>query len=223
MVTRCVRVLLAVLLGGLLAVAPFTYYRWQYNHAKRLRVVTPGVLYRSGQMTAAGLEEAVRRFGVRTVVNFQNETPDPEVSPGLAESELCRRLGVNYLFLAPDLVPRKKVPAQRPEVIGEFLKVMDDPSNFPVLIHCRAGLHRTGLLAAVYRMEYEGWSKERAIQELKDNGFGDSQCTERNDYIKQYVIGFRPSAVGYRPDRPPQSATLRSRTAESRQPIAESR
>ncbi len=192
MFTRCVRVGLGLFVGLSLAVAPLVYYRWQYNHAKRLREVAPGVLYRSGQLTAAGLEEAVGRFGIRTVVNFQNETPDPEVSPGLTESEFCARLGVKYLFLAPDLVPRKKVPAKRPAVISEFLKVMDDQANYPVLIHCRAGLHRTGILAAIYRLEYEGWSRERAIQELKDNGFGDSQCTERNDYIKQYLLIYQP-------------------------------
>jgi protein tyrosine/serine phosphatase len=69
---------------------------------------------------------------------------------------------------------------------------MDDPTNHPVLIHCRAGLHRTGVLTAVYRMEYEGWSTREAFNELKSNGFGDSACTSANEYVSQYVLAYRP-------------------------------
>jgi tyrosine-protein phosphatase SIW14 len=68
---------------------------------------------------------------------------------------------------------------------------MDDPTNYPVLIHCRAGLHRTGVLAAVYRMEYDGIGSEEAIQELKAHGFGEWPCTSANDYIKQYILTYR--------------------------------
>jgi protein-tyrosine phosphatase len=69
---------------------------------------------------------------------------------------------------------------------------MDDPANYPVLIHCKAGLHRTGCLVAVYRMEYEGWSPTEAIAEMKDLGFGDAACTSANDYIQQYVLTYQP-------------------------------
>jgi protein-tyrosine phosphatase len=61
-----------------------------------------------------------------------------------------------------------------------------------VLVHCRAGLHRTGCLVAVYRMEYEGWSARRAIDEMKANGFGEWGCTSSNDYVRQYVLNYRP-------------------------------
>ena len=68
---------------------------------------------------------------------------------------------------------------------------MDDPANHPVLLHCRAGLHRTGVLAAVYRMEYQGWTPAQAIDELKAYGFGEFPCSSANDYITQYVLTFR--------------------------------
>jgi protein tyrosine/serine phosphatase len=59
-------------------------------------------------------------------------------------------------------------------------------------LHCKAGLHRTGVLTAVYRMEYEGWSPQQALAELKANGFGDSKATSANDYIVQYILAYRP-------------------------------
>jgi protein tyrosine phosphatase (PTP) superfamily phosphohydrolase (DUF442 family) len=184
------------LLIGLLAttfvVAPFSYYRWHYERNRRLRVVTPGLVYRSGQMTQAGFAEAFERYRIRTVINFQNEAPDPQLAPDLCESEFCRRHGVRYLFLAPDLVDRRTVPPNRPAVIDQFLAVMDDPENYPVLFHCRAGLHRTGVLAAVYRMEYQGWTVPQAMAELRAHGFGKTQSTARNDYITQYILTYQP-------------------------------
>ena len=72
-----------------------------------------------------------------------------------------------------------------------MLAVFDDPSNYPILIHCRAGLHRTGCMAAIYRMEYQGWTPERAVDEMRAHGFGDFACTAANDYVYQYVLTYR--------------------------------
>jgi protein tyrosine phosphatase (PTP) superfamily phosphohydrolase (DUF442 family) len=182
-----------------------------YTHAKRLREVTPGVLYRCGQLTSDGFAEAVNEFGIRTIINLQDEYPDPDVLTGyfhpsrIKESELCRRLGVRYVYIAPDLLPRRQAAVHRPAAIKRFLAVLDDPANYPVLIHCRAGLHRTGVMTAVYRMEYEGWESRRVIWELKENGFGEWACTSANDYIAQYVLAYqrgRRQAAAVQPERP---------------------
>lgn len=177
---------------------PVFHYRWSYVHTKRLREVDPGKLYRSGQMTVAGFREAVDRYHIRTIVNAQDEFPDPDIALDYAgvrtvkERELCQELGVKYVFLAPDLIPRRQVPGRRPEAIDRFLDLMDDPNNYPVLVHCKAGLHRTGVLVAVYRMEYSRWPLRDAVHDLKANGFGDSACTSANDYIVQYLLAYRP-------------------------------
>ena len=181
----------------MLIAVPFCYYRWGYTHSKRLRPVVEGQVYRSGQMTAPGFIEAVDRYHFHTIINLQDEFPDPDVALGyftsqtVKESELCRQLGVRYVFLGPDLVSRKRVPLDRPPAIDRFLALMDDPETYPVLLHCRAGLHRTGVMVAVYRMEYQGWSHEQAYEEMKANGFADWPCTTANDYITQYIDTFR--------------------------------
>jgi tyrosine-protein phosphatase SIW14 len=186
----------------LVLVAPIIYYRWEYTHSKRLREVVPGRLYRSGQMTAPGFQEAVGRYHVRTIINLQDEYPDPKVDTGyfttrsIRESELCRRLGVRYVYIPPDLVSRRRLPGERPHAIEQFLAVMDDPANYPVLIHCRAGLHRTGVMAAVYRMEYDGWDADEAINELKANGFGEWPCSAANDYIEEYILRYERGVRG---------------------------
>jgi protein tyrosine/serine phosphatase len=185
---------------ALCTVAPYAHFRAHYNHTKRLREVTAGVLYRSGQLTAEGFRDAIERYQIRTVINLQDEYPDPLVEREarwtgprhVRETELCQQVGVRYVYIPPDLLPRAQVPAQRPVAIDRLLAVLDDPTNYPVLIHCRAGLHRTGVLVAVYRMEYEGWTPRQAIAEIKHNGFGDWACSSANDYITQYVLTYRP-------------------------------
>jgi tyrosine-protein phosphatase SIW14 len=195
------RALRAVLIAGVILVVvvfPFVAYRDEYTYRKRLRVVVPGRVYRSGQMTAAGFRDAVRELKIRTVINLQEDVPDPDLdlhywtTRTVKESELCRQLGVNFVAIGPDLVVRRLVPRERPRAIDEFLAVMGDERNYPVLFHCKAGLHRTGCLAAVYRMEYQGWSRDAALRELRAHGFGEWVSTAPNDYITQYVLTFTP-------------------------------
>lgn len=192
------RCILGTVIVGLVVGVPFVHYRHAYAENKRLREVAPSVLYRSGQMTVEGFEEAIARYRIRTIVNLQDEYPDPDLQRGgwgggsEKETDLCRRLGVRYVYLPPDLIPRRQVGAHRPQAIDRFLSLLDDPANFPLLIHCKAGLHRTGVMTAVFRMEYQGYTPDEAIRDLKTNGFGHFACTAANDYITQYVLSYRP-------------------------------
>jgi protein tyrosine/serine phosphatase len=192
-----VRWMLGLVVATLVIVVPIIHFRWVYTEGKRLREVIPGKFYRSGEMTAAGFRDAHSRFHFRTIVNLQDEYADPDIpedylgSATIKESELCRSLGIRYVYLPPDLISRWQVPAHRPVAIDRFLDLLDEPANYPVLIHCRAGLHRTGVMTAVYRMEYDCWTPAQAIEELKANGFGEWPCTAANDYITQYILTYK--------------------------------
>jgi len=185
-------------LAAFVIMVPILRYRAVYDHSRRLREVKTGVLYRSGCLTAGGFADAVKRWGIKTIVNLQDEHPDPAVrlsyldTRTTSEIDLCRRLGVRYVFIAPDLIPWYKSGGERPKAIEQFLALMDDPANYPVLIHCKAGLHRTGVMVAVYRMEYQGWSPQAALQEAKANGFGEFAATAANEYIAQYITTYTP-------------------------------
>jgi protein tyrosine/serine phosphatase len=184
-------------IAALVSVVPIVHYRWEYTHAKRLREVAPGKLYRSGSMTADGFADALARYHFHTIINLQDEWPDPELSQSyfgwktIHEKEMCERLGVRYIYLPPDTISRRKVPEERPAAIDRFLDILAEPGNYPILIHCRAGLHRTGVMTAVYRMEVDGWTPAQALRELKANGFGEFPSTSANDYITQYILTYR--------------------------------
>jgi protein tyrosine phosphatase (PTP) superfamily phosphohydrolase (DUF442 family) len=187
-----------LLIFALLAVVPFFHFRSVYAHSKRFREVEPGHLYRSGQLTAEGFADVVAENHIRLVLNVQEDFQDPDVCLSyldrdtIKESALCEKLGVRYVCIPTDLVPDRNNPAAHPSGIDKFLELMDDPANHPVLLHCKAGLHRTGVFTAIYRMEYNGWTKQDALDEVRALGFGDLWCTPENDYIRQYVLKFTP-------------------------------
>jgi protein tyrosine phosphatase (PTP) superfamily phosphohydrolase (DUF442 family) len=194
--SRVLRWALAVGVALVVVAAPIYLYRCVYAYNKRLREIDPGRVYRSGQLSADGFADAVDRFHFRTIVNLQDDYPDPDVElhfwggGAIKETDLCRRLGVRYVVLKPDLIPRPETRTKRPEAVDDFLELMDAADVYPVLLHCKAGLHRTGCLSAVYRMEYQGWTSAAAYEEMKDLGFGDWACTSANDYVSQYVLNY---------------------------------
>ena len=65
---------------------------------------------------------------------------------------------------------------------------MDDPSNYPVLLHCYHGVGRAQLFSAIYRMEYEGWSNQDAREQtrvlLKGSSFDEG--APKGDYLINY-------------------------------------
>ena len=41
-----------------------------------------------------------------------------------------------------------------------------------MLVHCQHGSDRTGTMIAVYRVIIDGWSKDDAVREMTNGGFG---------------------------------------------------
>lgn len=193
-----VRWVLGALVVLIVAGGPYAFFRYQYAHAKRLREVVPGRFYRSGQMTADGFREVFEKYGIRTVINLQHENPDPLIpdhwmgKPTERESEICNKHGVTYVLLTPDIMSEYNTVETKPPVVDEYLKILDDEKNYPILIHCKAGLHRTGRLTAIYRMEYEGWSIGAALRELRDNGYGYLASSENDPYVVQFIQNYKP-------------------------------
>lgn len=184
-------------LAVFMTIVPYVYYRISYTYQKRLRVVTEGKMYRSGCMTANGLEAAIKTHKIRTVINLMEEAPDPLLHPhffapaSVKESTVVEGAGARYITMTVKYLPRNQARTERPETIERYLEILDNPDNYPVLVHCKAGLHRTGVLIALYRMEYEGWTRQQAFAEVKANGFG-RRATADNEYIQQYVLSYRP-------------------------------
>lgn len=191
MPTRVQLVLAAAALAVVVAL-PVVYAANRIQHARNLRVVEPGALYRCGQLTPAGLDRAIRELGVRTVVTFRAARNPGDKSPDEWEEAFCRERGVRHVRIPPRVWGADEdgdIPAE--QAVREFLAVMDVRANYPVLVHCFAGVHRTGTMCAIYRMEYNGWAPERALREMHHIGFHPS---EMHPHIRDYLTNYKPRA-----------------------------
>ena len=167
----------------------------QDRRYRNLRVVRDGVLYRCGQLTGEGFERVVREHGIRTVVSFRETRDDKQQFQDQFEEEICNAAGVEYhRFGYLDWGnPDGAMPARAN--IDKFLKLMDDPKvPKPVLVHCFAGIHRTGVHVASYRIERQGWSNADALAELQSMG---TRRTTYSEDLVRFVNALTPRvAVG---------------------------
>ena len=120
-----------------------------------LHRVTP-TLYRSAQPDATS-GEALQKLGIKTVLSFRKRDKDEPLqkTPGITFKR--------YPLYTWDIEEKD---------ILAVLRILNDPANQPVLVHCTHGADRTGLMVASYRMIVQNWSKETAIAEMKQGEYG---------------------------------------------------
>lgn len=148
---------------SLVAVLPLVI-KWaaaqsQDTELPRLARVSP-FLYRSGQPTEQGLKK-LAEMGIRTIIDLRG--------PGQRarkEQELVESLGMRYVN-----VPLSNIGRPTDAQIERIFEIIADPDARPVLVHCRRGEDRTGMVVALYRIFYEGWDAEHAYREMRRFGF----------------------------------------------------
>jgi predicted protein tyrosine phosphatase len=171
-----------LLVGGLGA---GSLYETHVRH--RLGTVTAGRVYKSGVMPREQLQSVARRLGLRSVIDLRtsvqgmDSTNTTELAAIQAEGATLAAVGVKHIHL-----PTPQVPSE--ETVDKFLAAVADPANLPTLIHCYHGIGRTELFVAIYRIEFEHWSKERARAAtrllLAGSSFSDS--AEKGQYLIHY-------------------------------------
>ncbi len=147
---------------------------------KRFGVVVPGEIYRSGKLTTAALNKVVRKYDIKTIVDLGAWVEDTPANrrANQREQHAAEALGAErHVFqLIGDATGD-------PNDYADALRLVLDPANHPVLVHCGAGTERTGCLIAMYRMHAEGMSLDEAYAEAERAGHSGS----RNPHLRQVL------------------------------------
>ncbi len=115
-------------------------------------------LYRSSLPDGAAVP-LLTKLRIGTVINFLPESDKRWLStPGIEQVQLPYR--TNHVDDA--------------DILRALRAIQAAEAKGPVLMHCKHGSDRTGLVAAMYRVVVQGWSKEDALNEMTEGGFGDS-------------------------------------------------
>lgn len=132
-------------------------------------------LYRGAQPTDEGFRQ-LKSMGVKTVIDFRSyhSTKKQVEAAGMTPVELP--LKADFGSVPPT-----------DEEVKAFFGVVLDPARQPIYIHCAFGKDRTGTMAAIYRMEMDGWSPDEALQEMEAFGY-------HNIYrdLINFIRGYKP-------------------------------
>lgn len=113
-------------------------------------------LYRGEQPTASGMQ-TLKEMGIKTIINLRSFHSDRDV---IGATDLRQE----HIFM------QSWYPQQEDAV--KFIRLVTEPTNTPVFVHCHHGADRTGTLCAVYRIVVQGWTKQDAIREMTEGGYG---------------------------------------------------
>jgi len=114
------------------------------------------VLYRGAQPSAEGMKN-LEKMGIKTIVNLRSFHSDRDEMKGAK--------------MAYEHITMKAWHPEDKEIV-RFLKIVTSKDNRPVFVHCQYGADRTGTMCALYRIAMQGWTREDAIEEMTEGGFG---------------------------------------------------
>ena len=153
-IRRLRKALLLALIPGL-AIGVFALYLVA-NH--NFHVVAPGILYRSGQMSGAALAKSIQEHGIKSILNLRGAGNGQDWYT--AEITVAQQFGVEH-FDYP-LSATRELNAQEMDDILDTI----ERAPKPMLIHCKSGSDRTGLIGALYLYSVKGEPANKAGRQL---------------------------------------------------------
>lgn len=179
------RIIIAVAFIAVIGVA-YKLYDVYVNY--RFMSITEGKVYKSGVIPPDKIAGFVEKYKIKTIIDLRgpvtNDTiNNPEMPVDIvAEKEAAAKIpNLNWVNIPSHQVPNDYT-------LKRFFEVMDDSTNYPVLIHCHHGIGRAQMYSALYRIEYEGWepdaARRKAAFPVIFSSFDDG--TDKGEYLKAY-------------------------------------
>ncbi len=177
-------IFIAIIAVGLGAAKIYDVY---FNY--RLMEISAGKVYKSGVIPPDEIASFVAKHNIKSIVDLRGpvtedlvNNPEDWKEVSAEKDAVAKISGVNYFNIPSEQVPKKGN-------LDKFYKVIDNPDNYPILIHCHHGIGRAQVYSAVYRIEKENFSNEEARQNAAfptvfssfDNG------TPKGEFLKSYI------------------------------------
>jgi len=117
-------------------------YAGYLGYTDNFHTVVAGELYRSARPTPEDIAAWHKRYGIKTIINLQG--PHPYAEWYRKEKAAAEALGITLI----DHQMSAQREVQAPEV-KQILHILSTAQR-PILVHCRNGADRSGLVSALY-------------------------------------------------------------------------
>ncbi|MDR6696731.1 putative protein tyrosine phosphatase [Chryseobacterium ginsenosidimutans] len=167
-------------------VLAFVFYQKKVRY--NLVTISENKVYNSGAVPPEKLASFVSDHKIKTIVDLRDGLVQTKLNPetkkqvNAEEFAADKIAGIHYFNLPTDQIPEDST-------VQKFLKIMDDPKNYPVLIHCHHGVGRSRLFSSIYRIEYEDFTNEKArtnAREFWEFGTNFSKNSQKGIYLTNY-------------------------------------
>ena len=134
------------------------------------------MFFRGAQPREQGLSE-LKLLGVTTIIDLRGEDREKVAW----ERKRVELLGMRFVH-----IPVSGWSAPTDEQVVQFLSLLRSEPGQKVFVHCRLGEDRTGVFTAVYRMAFEKWTAEQALQEMYFFGFNGFWHPSMKSFIRDF-------------------------------------
>ena len=164
---------LYIIVSGLIVLSAGYYFYVRIS--TNFHPITDGEAYRSAQLSGADLENYIQQYNIRSVLNLRGSS---EGLPWYQEEikTSSRRNVVHYdIALSAEREPS-------PRDVQKLMEIFSAAPR-PILIHCKAGADRSGLVAAMWKVVVDKQSKAEAEKQLSLKfghiSFGKTEAMDR--------------------------------------------
>lgn len=146
---------------------------------ERFNKVTNG-LYRGGAPTPTDVLKLHKDYGIKKIVSLDKEAGDKI-------ERTCKMLGIKHERLPIDSSKTSLIKLFRNNLKDLLIK------GGPTFVHCQWGKDRTGLLVAIFKIKYMGYTPHRALQNAKALGFGINVSPSWVRLYEKLILGTKPA------------------------------
>ena len=144
-------------------------------------VVEEGKIYRSAALTPAATRKLVEAREIRTIIDFGGFDQDPALDR--VAQQTADALGVRrFLF------PLSGDGTGNPNAYVAALRVLANPDNHPVLVHCSAGAQRTSACVILYRHIVQ----DKPFRDVYPEAFTHDHDPGKNRAMAPYLLDWAP-------------------------------
>ena len=142
-------------------------------------------LYRGTQPNKKGVQ-ALQQLGVTTIVDLRGEFRHESNN----EKKEAESLGMQFV-----LIPGNGWTPPTDKQVAEFFALLSEQPKHTIFIHCWLGGDRTGVFLAAYRIAFQHWTAEQALQEMHAFHFKSFWHPAMKKYVREFPQQLASSPV----------------------------